>query len=349
MKQAIQDAKNKNLNWQALLIEEAQTDIKVYIKDSILANKPFKDISKGVSEIIEELIKDLESVVLKDKCKVAMPLFAQKIYNNSVIIFGGLNKYILIALAAAAIGKANQTELRTAQEFLNIRNSSIPPKEIVIPAERINVAATDYLKNVSDRVNYLAEIEAKEDYTSKVNMRNVAELQVRQEMHEQELQRLSGGGNDLVWIVPHADCSERCEKWQGKLYSISGKSGVIDGINYQPLNDATDIYATTKAGKIYKNGCISGFGCRHKLKPYQKTEKPSMIPAAVVAKEREINNTQRRLERGVRRYRERAELISGINSALSKRYKAKAVELNKNYINYSRNNGAAYYPERVQI
>jgi len=349
MKKSIEDAKNKNLNWQALLIEEAQTDIKVYIKNAILANKPFKDISKGVNAIIGELIKDLESVVLKDKCKVAMPLFAQRIYDNSVIVFGGLNKYILIALAAAAIGKANQTELSTVQEFLNIRNSNIPPKEIAIPAERINVAATDYLKNISDRVNYIAEIEAKEDYTSKVNMRNVAELQIRQEMHEEELQRLLGGGIDLVWIVPHADCSERCEKWQGKLYSISGKSGVIDGINYQPLSNATDIYVRTKAGKIYKNGCISGFGCRHKLKPYQKDAKPKIIPAAVVAKEREINNTQRRLERGIRKYRERAELINEINPALSKRYKAKAVVLNKNYVNYSRNNGAAYYPERVQI
>lgn len=72
-------------------------------------------------------------------------------------------------------------------------------------------------------------------------------------------------GVKLVIASAHADCSGRCSKWQGKVYSLDGSYGTTeDGREYQPLENATDVYYTTKAGRTYKNGLL-GFNCRHKL------------------------------------------------------------------------------------
>ena len=242
-------------------------------------------------------------------------------------------------------GIADYKEIQTTRKFVN----EIVPLRAYETRVPLDVYAKDYIKMVEERLNYLAGIDAKDDYSERVSLRNIAEMQVRQERHQQELQDIVDTGNDLVWIVPHANCSERCEPWQGKLYSISGRYGEIDGIEFQPLSNATDIYETTKSGKVYKNGCISGFNCRHILKPYTKGNKPTEIPASVIDKQREVDRTQRYLERGVRTWKERALLFKGIDN---KRYiysKNKAKEWNERYIGYSRDNQVAYYPSRTDI
>lgn len=78
---------------------------------------------------------------------------------------------------------------------------------------------------------------------------------------------LSDQGVDLVWITSHANASPRCAPYQGKLYSISGKSGVIDGIRYTPLSEA--LASPYGDG----NGIISGYNCRHRLVEYFKNSR----------------------------------------------------------------------------
>ena len=162
---------------------------------------------------------------------------------------------MMSALVAVASNKASVEQVRVvrelSQETMGSYNMGLP----------LDVYANEYMDYVKDRIERLAKFEAKEDYTSRVNLRNIAEIQIRAERHEQELADLKASGVNLVWIVPHANCSERCEDWQGKLYSLDDTYGEIDGIKYQPLKNATDRYETTKSGKIYKNGCLSGFNC----------------------------------------------------------------------------------------
>lgn len=338
-------AKKQGLNWQALLIEETQTELKILIRDMVLQKKTFSEINKVVVKTIETAVNDLESDNLKEISTRSLLGFSTRIYWYYKNTFKDISIVQLVALNKVAQGIADYKEIQTTRKFVN----EIVPLRAYETRVPLDVYAKDYIKMVEERLNYLAGIDAKDDYSERVSLRNIAEMQVRQERHQQEIQDIVDAGNDLVWIVPHANCSERCEPWQGKLYSISGRYGEIDGIKFQPLSNATDIYETTKSGKVYKNGCISGFNCRHILKPYTKGFKPTEIPANVIDKQREVDRTQRYLERGVRAWKERALLFKGIDN---KRYiysKNKAKEWNERYIGYSRDNQVAYYPSRTDI
>lgn len=338
-------AKKQGLNWQALLIEETQTELKILIRDMVLQKKTFSEINKVVVKTIETAVNDLESDNLKEISTRSLLGFATRLYWYYKNTFKDVSIIQLVALNKVAQGIADYKEIQTTRKFVN----EIVPLRAYETRVPLDVYAKDYIKMVEDRLNYLAGIDAKDDYSERVSLRNIAEMQVRQERHQQEIQDIVEAGDDLVWIVPHANCSERCEPWQGKLYSISGIYGEIDGIKFQPLSNATDIYETTKSGKVYKNGCISGFNCRHILQPYIKGFKPTEIPANVIDKQREVDRTQRYLERGVRTWKERALLFKGIDD---KRYiysKNKAKEWNERYIDYSRDNQVAYYPSRTDI
>ena len=345
MTKDIELAKKQGLNWQALLIEEAQSEIKLIVRDGVINHLSYKAIDYRVQKRIDTLVNELESEPLKMRCRIDLRRFAGRIYLMLRPLFVDVDFAVLMSIQKVVEKTASVKEIKTATKALK---GDIPSSafEKALP---LDIYAKDYMKMVEERMNELAALEAKEDYESKINLRNIAELQIRQERHEEELQDLIDDGVDLVWIVPHSNCSERCEPWQGKLYSISGRYGTIDGIEYQPLSNATDIYQTTKAGKVYKNGCISGFGCRHKLEPYKQGNKPVKIPARVIDKEREINNIQRYLERGVRAWKDRALMSKGVDVNAYIYCKNKAKEWNKRYIEYSRENKVAYYPSRTKI
>lgn len=334
-------AKKQGLNWQALIIEDVQTEIKVLIQKMILDQKTKFEINKAVVELVEKTIKELENENLKESAKNSLYVFATRVYNYLLQTYQGLNWFGIGALLMVAENKGTPQQNQYVSSLIseNAFNRAVP----------LDLYAKDYMKLIKERVDYLTKIEAKEDYTSRVNLRNIAEIQIRQERHEQEIQSLIDNGEWLVWIVPHANCSKRCENWQGKLYSLNGTSGTINGVSYEPLENATDIYEQTKSGKIYKNGCISGFNCRHTLEPYTKGNKPIEIPERVIERQRAIETKQRYLERGVREWREKAIMFKDTNKKNYEYARTKAKIWNDKYIEFSKKNKVPYYPSRTEI
>lgn len=270
--------------------------------------------------------------------------FAIRVYAYYKNTFQNRTLLQIYAFISIINGVATTQQMQTATKIYKELMPSAYERRVPL-----DVFADDYMQTVNDRLDYLAGIQAKEDYTSRLSLRNIAEMQVRQDGHEKELSKFKENGTKLVWIVPHANASKRCEPWQGKLYSLDGTYGNVDGQSYQPLENATDIYETTKSGKIYKNGIISGFNCRHKMIEYKKGNKPVKIPASVVEKEREINDKQRYLERGVRLWKERALLYKGLNNEKYIFARNKAKLWNAKYIDYSVSNKVAYYNSRTDI
>lgn len=334
-------AKKQGLNWQALLIEEKQTEIKVLIQKMILGGSDYYTINKAVTKLVGETVNELESEQLKVVTKPSLLKFATMTYNYLKQTYMGLSLYGIGALVAVSQGIGTPRQISYVSEIAgdSAYNKAVP----------LNIFSKDYMKFIRERVARLSRLEAKEDYTSRVNLRNIAEIQVREERHEQEMQELRESGENLIWINPHANCSERCERWQGKLYSLDGTYGTIDGINYEPLENATDIYEITKGGKMYKNGCLSGFNCRHTTSVYRKGNKPVEIPSRVVDRQREINNKQRYLERGVREWREKALMFKNIDRNFYEYAKAKAKWWNDRYVAYSQKNNVAFYPSRTEV
>ena len=81
-----------------------------------------------------------------------------------------------------------------------------------------------YIRRVSKALDGLAEARALDpnDFTGRNSLRNLAEMQVRYERHLDEIAELKASGNRLVVCSVHADCSERCKPFQGRVYSLDG-------------------------------------------------------------------------------------------------------------------------------
>ena len=210
--------------------------------------------------------------------------------------------------------------------------------------------ADRYMKNrVQPVMKRLAELQPLDpEDTRKISLRARAELEVRYQAHVDEVNELRASGTKLVIASTHADCSERCAPWQGRVYSLDGTTGTTDdGRQFVPLERATDIYYTTKAGRTYKNGLVYGFGCRHYLIPYKSGfyfPKPNAVEER---KEYAITQRQRQLERNVLMWKTRA--LESVTKDEYKKAKQKAKFWNSVYIKYSRDNERAYYPSRTKI
>jgi hypothetical protein len=117
-------------------------------------------------------------------------------------------------------------------------------------------------------------------------------------------------------------------------------------VSYQPLENATNI--VDKYG--YRNGCLSGFNCRHKLIPYKKGFRPIQVPESVMVRQRELEKQQRYMERTVRRYESRALTYKAANETKEyKHYKQLVREWTKRYEDFSKKNGIPFYPSRLDI
>ena len=185
------------------------------------------------------------------------------------------------------------------------------------------------------------------------SLRNIAEIHVRHDYQQASIEQMRANGVKLVWASTHVDCSPRCFPWQGKLYSLDGTSGTTDkGVSYQPLEVAVNVPYTTRAGKTYMNGLL-GFNCRHRLIPYKdEQEAPKGYTKAQTERAYQLDLQQRAMEREIRRLKERAHLLKGVESvekgATSKMY-AEARQMTEAYRKFCKDNDRVAMIYRTQV
>lgn len=342
------------LNEQASVLTDAQTDIKTAIKQGVLSGAPFTLLKEKIRKIIAGALSRIRSPTLKEDAQKSLVRFANEAYarfkNELRQIPAALLPAVVVLMRAiteqektGAYYVPKTDEERRAAELLSYREHArgIPLQEF----------QKTYIERVSNALDSLAQTNAKDpnDFTGRNSLRNFAEMQVRYERHQSEIAEFREKGTKLVVCSVHADCSDRCAPYQGRVYSLDGTSGVTeDGRHYVPLEVATDIYYTTKAGRTYKNGLL-GFNCRHRLLEYR----PRMIIPTVSAAEQEreyaITKTQRAMEREIIYCREEALTDKGVNVAEYRKWKKRAQEAYAEYKKFSKDNGRAYYPDRVKI
>jgi len=185
-----------------------------------------------------------------------------------------------------------------------------------------------------------------------MSLRNRAEMRVRYEANMNDLakqrEHMEEGGTKLVWISTHPNCSPRCKPYQGKLYSLDGSTGSIDGVHYEPIEVAL------RGPKGDGNGCIDGYNCRHRTIPYTKGSKPpSDYTDAEIKKEYAIDQRQRAYENNIRQMKMEEKLLrsTGKQEDLdqAKKLRKKWQKATKNYEAYSIENGRAFYRWRCAI
>lgn len=344
----------KPLNKQAIELEETETKIRVIIKTEYLKGTSKAKIEVLVRKAIEECLKKITIADLKEASRVSLYNFARRQYAQ-ISQIRGANLLVLLAIM-----KLNDKTNEMAKTMPISRAKAIVKQAMIYEGyDDVNIYGTPLQKfsqdYINDNVKPVLDRLAKEypldpgDISGRNSLRNRAELEVRYNAHLENVEQLKEQGHKLVIASTHADCSERCRKWQGRVYSLDGTSGKTpDGRTYIPLENATDIYYTTKAGKVYKNGLL-GFNCRHYLAPYKDGYKFPKVREAEERKQYKITEKQRRLEREVRYWRTEAVTSKGVNDERYKYARKKAIEYNKKYIAFSKANERAYYPSRTKI
>jgi hypothetical protein len=354
---------------QALVIEDAETEILEYTKRAAYGLHSKERFKREVDEIINRALKRLKNESLKEKTREGLRIYAQKCYKK--------HRDIMLAQAAffALLIRARQEKAKGAEREIKRFAEDVPPEyrysegftkafDNVYPdtvyrkALPLNMYHQEYTKTVKQAFSDLVQSGAKESYETNVSLRNVAEMTVRYDHQLEMISDKRKAGTKLVYIVPHANCSKRCEKYQvggslhpSGLYSLDGTEGVTsDGIKFKPLEFATDNPIDryiTRSGKVYQNGCLTGFNCRHRLIDYIPGVKPQTIPKKVIERQRAIEEKQREYEREIRAYKKGA--VSTTNKDEAKRLRKKAKDLNEEYRRFSVKNKVAWYPDRVKI
>lgn len=345
---------HKPLNKQAIELEETETKIRLIVKTEYFKGTDKAKIELLIRKAIEECLKKITIPDLREASRISLYNFARRQYAQ-ISQIRGANLLVLLAIM-----KLNDKTNEMAKTMPISRAKAIVKQAMIYEGyDDVNIYGAPLQKfsqdYINDNVKPVLDRLAKEfpldpgDIEKRNSLRNRAELEVRYNGHLENVEQLKEQGHKLVIASTHADCSERCQRWQGRVYSLDGTSGKTpDGRNYVPLENATDIYYTTKAGKVYKNGLL-GFNCRHFLVPYKDGYIFPKVREAEERKQYKITEKQRRLEREVRYWRTLAVTNKGINNEKYKYARKKAIEYNKKYIAFSKDNGRAYYPSRTKL
>lgn len=349
------------LNREAIACEEAQSLIRLAVKEGAFKRKSRSEIDKQVRGIILACLSKLSTEAMKNAAYRSLVDF----YKSQTKIAERIRtedrlKLFLALSTLVAKQRGTRTEygaempLKEAREV--IEESPFIPEvdkvEILNYGNALNRYHEDYIKNevtpVLDRMSKEEALDPdSEEYLGqRSTLRNRAEREVRYQGHVKEIEDFKAKGVKLVIVSAHANCSPRCSPWQGRVYSLDGTYGrTDDGRDFEPLENATNIL--TPNGKWY-NG-LFGFNCRHYMVEYKTDYEFPSVSLGTEAREYAVDQKQRYYERQVREWRARAEALKGIDPLRYRVARRKAIDYNKRYITFSQQNKRAYYPSRTRV
>lgn len=323
-----------------IAVQTVVTRIKELIVGSIAKGVNKDEITRQLNKLISDFCKTIENEALREQNRKALVTAAKKWYYTTTTTFEIVNRNLLsmsgnIYRIGANDSTSHITELRPRQDRgINLGTPLI----------------ADYKRSVRLAIKALAAdpplvVTRRDGKTYTMPIRNRAEIAVRYDANVKDLQKFASSGVDLVWTSQHPNCSPRCKDYQGKLWSISGKSGKINGITYRPLSEA--IQGKLKDG----NGIITGYNCRHRLIEYTaNSHPPQELSEAEIKKQYAIDKKQRAYENNIRHMKTNERLLRATGDiegakALRKRWR-RATKL---YQAYSFENGRPFYPDRCII
>ena len=306
-------------------------------------------INRYIAEVNRKIPKDLKDrdAYLNGLRKKSMQM-VEVYYTKARITFASI-----LAAFVANIDKpvkiTTPKELITYMSTNKIKYNMWPQAKAAIRVQNYPKQLKEYIKNLSGET-----ITTSEPGKKGISLWQKAELDIRYEHQMSMIQKLKDEGEDLCWISSHPDCSKRCEKWQGKLVSLS-KHATMSGFRIEKI-DGHWVYSLTdimnqvdKHG--YKNNIINGFNCRHYLKPYTPgSSAPKQYDGVDIKKMRQINSNLRSMEREIRQLKQQEKISIESSDIKNARIVHNQIsKLTQKYYNYCEKNGFAAWDYRIKI
>lgn len=307
------------------ITRDCELDIKILIKNALFSVNKAERLMQDVKTLLKKELEAITDSDAREKCQISLLKFAIKQWKIAV------------------------KSLKLGEPLLLLGLAIIKPKTPVTSLEKqsLQVAVDKSLQQqgipkINESMSNLAESYpttrvAHQPLDSQMEMwkRNEDNIAMVDKLKE---------NTDLVIVSSHANCSKRCAFWQGKVLSLSNKSGTTeDGKRIYPLKEATDVFVTTKSGRVWKNGLL-GFNCRHKLIPYKPGMRQPTVSEARRQKEYAVDMKQREFERNIRLCKANAKLLEGQEA---KNYRLLAKQLTIKYEKFCVSNGRAFYKSRI--
>lgn len=212
----------------------------------------------------------------------------------------------------------------------------------------------DYEEKLNAYIEKLASenLVTSEDGKKNQSIWQRAELEVRYDAQMEMLQEVSSKF-DLAYTDTHPNCSERCEKWQGKLFDLKATKSQLSGHRMNYKIEGKTVYCLKEIMAIkdkygYTNNIINGFNCRHSLIGFHPGDLP---PRAYTKKEIENERAKdqymREMEREIRALKQKYAVLT------DKKRKDEIKDLidkkTEHYKEFCKRNGYAFYPYRLGI
>lgn len=331
-----------NVAGKALIaVQTVITKIKEAIVGNVAKGVSEDEITRQLNKLISDFCKTIDNEALREQNRKALVTAAKKWYYTTTRTFETVNRNLLSM-------SGNIYRIGVGNDSKSYFNTIRPMHDRGINIGKPLIA--DYKRSVRLAMKALAAdpplvVTRKDGVVYKVPIRNRAEMAVRYDANVKDLQKFAQSGVDLVWTSQHPNCSPRCKDFQGKLWSISGKSGKANGITYRPLSEA--LQGKLKDG----NGIITGYNCRHRLIEYTEGSRPPQeLSEAQIKKEYAIDKKQRAYENNIRHMKTNERLLRAAgDDEGAKQLRRKWRKATLLYQAYSFRNGRAYYPDRCTI
>ena len=337
-------------------INEIETKLKLIVQEASLKFADFSVVNAKAEALITQFMKKVPyDFYYRDEILKGLRTYKLKLFNEmkSVLTLD----FEQIKLFSFDIFKR---KVNTPKDFISVFLENTKGIDIssiqnvreqgTWMSQKGAIRIVDYYDKLKKATIKMAETSIKEGTKrGALSLRSLTELSLRKQYHEDSLKEFRTAGVNLVWVSTHSDCSERCAPWQGRLYSLDSSVGTQDKHQYVPIEKATDIFMTSKRGRIFKNG-LFGFNCRHYMIQYTYgSTYPIGYEADEIEKEREISSKQRSMERQIFKIKHKAILLKDIDPKESSKLRKEAAQKRDEYIKFSEENSHAYYPDRISI
>lgn len=318
-------------------VQTATTKVKQLITKAVMENWEQEMLTNELNKCIAKHVSEIKNPLVAEQTRKSLVTSSRKWYYELKQSMNILNRNLQNAGVPGM--KTNAETLTYCRNELS--SGAMKGRPIIENYYRqVKIALKTF---AADPPMYARR--GKDGKVSQIILRNSAEATVRYEANIKDVQGMVNRGVKLVWTSSHPNCSPRCKPYQGRLWSLDGTRGVINGIKYEPIQEALE------GEKGDGNGIINGYNCRHRLIEYRnESQAPREYTPGEIKREYAIDQKQRTYENKIRHLKmEEMEMreIGDINAAktLRKRWR----KLTQDYKIFSLNQGRAYYPYRCVI
>ena len=310
-------------DWDRDAYDDLKSSIKAFCLREVLRKtdegKVFQRINEQIDHFAHDLLEMEDGAEIAERYRADLQEWSREIYTMAQSMVGTMTPYMfaqalvnpdrLTAKQKEALERTVPVQFDFSEEVAKKAAKHLYKDESggYTNATAGQTFYNDIHKEVKAKMGDFEDIRTHKIPMTNVNPRNVVEMSVRWDRYKEQKQRMIEAGVKYVYVPPHANCSKRCQPYQGKVYSLTGKTERYDGRTFKPIEDVAEkvtVRGKRDPSRIYAAGLFA-YNCRHTMVPYQEGQNVEHIPAEAIEKTRALESHQREMEKAIRKKKEK--------------------------------------------